>query len=82
MFREINDADRTGYAVDDNGKKVGTIKVNGYPQIIGNCKYIEIDDDTKQVVSIRKELPKDKPKATVAKKPTKKPTKKQTKGDK
>ena len=29
MFREINDGDRTGYA-DKDGKRVGTINVNGW----------------------------------------------------
>ena len=59
MFREINDGDRTGYAMKD-GKKVGTINVCGSAQIIGECKFIEINDDTKKVESIRKELPKKK----------------------
>ncbi len=76
MFVEINDSHRTGY-MDKDGKKVGTINVNGFAQIIGDCKYVEIDDDTKKVVSIRKELPskKEEPKEAVkpkAKKNTKK----------
>ena len=59
MFVEINDSHRTGY-MNKDGKKVGTISVDGHAQIIGECKYIEIDDDTKRVKSIRKELPSKK----------------------
>ena len=71
MFREINDGDRTGYT-DVDGRRVATIRVNGHAQIIGDCKYIEIDKDTKKVKSIRKDMPSTKPKATKA--ATKKPT--------
>ncbi len=67
MFREINDGDRTGYTIKD-GKKVGTINVCGTAQIIGECKFIEIDTDTKRVKSIRKELPKKKVEAKAKKK--------------
>ena len=59
MIRLINDGDRNGYLAID-GKKSGAIKVNGVLQAIGNCKYIELDDNNK-VVSLRKELPKKAP---------------------
>ncbi len=72
MFVEINDSHRTGY-MNKDGKKVGTINVDGHAQIIGECKYIEIDDDTKRVKSIRKELPsKKEPVKKVAKSKAKK----------
>jgi len=77
MFVEINDGHRTGYTVKD-GKKVGTISVKGHAQIIGDCKYIEIDEDTKKVLSIRKELPSKK---EVPKEATKPKAKKNTKKD-
>ncbi len=77
MFVEINDSHRTGYK-DVDGQKVATISVCGHAQIIGGCKYVEIDDDTKKVISIRKELPTKK-KPTTVKKPT---AKKNTKEDK
>lgn len=75
MFVEINDSHRTGYVVKD-GKKVGTINVKGHAQIIGDCKYVEIDEDTKKVLSIRKELPSKK---EPVKKTTQDKTKKNTK---
>ena len=71
MFVEINDGHRTGYTMKD-GKKVGTINVSGHAQIIGDCKYVEIDDDTKRVVSLRKDLPTKKSAPAKAKKTTKK----------
>ncbi len=72
MFRELNDSDRTGYK-DMDGKRVGTINVNGHAQVIGDCKYVEIDEDTRKVKSIRKDLPSTKPKvAKAVKKTTKK----------
>jgi len=76
MFVEINDSHRTGYTVDKNGKKVGTINVCGFPQIIGSCKYVEIDDNTKKVVAILKELPEEK-KAPVKKRRATKKAKKE-----
>ena len=64
MIREINDGDRTGYLTytDANGyKQVGeAIHVGKTLQLIGECKFIEIDDDTRKVLSLRKELPKKK----------------------
>ena len=77
MFVEINDSHRTGY-VEKDGKRVGTISVKGHAQIIGECKYVEIDEDTKKVLSIRKELPSKK---EPAKKATKSRAKKTTEKD-
>ena len=76
MIRELNDGDRTGY-IDISGVKKGAIHVNGTLQIIGECKYVELDKNNK-VLSIRKELPS-KPKAeTVTKPKAKKATKKES----
>ena len=73
MFVKIDDSHRTGY-MDKDGKRVGTINVNGFAQIIGESKYVEIDDDTKRVISLRKELPQKKPVEKTVKKPIKKNT--------
>ncbi len=75
MFVEINDGHRTGYVVKD-GKKVGTINVKGHAQVIGDCKYVEIDKDTGKVLSIRKELPQKKEAKKVTEPKAKKNTKK------
>ena len=76
MFVEINDSHRTGY-VEKDGKRVGTINVKGHAQIIGECKYVEIDEDTKKVLSIRKELPSKKEPKKVTKPTAKKTVKKE-----
>lgn len=72
MIREINDGDRTGYLTYmdkyDNKKVGGAIHVNGVLQRIGECKYIELDDNNK-VIALRKEMPTEpKKKKTVVKK--------------
>ena len=73
MFEEINDGHRTGY-MDVDGKKKATIVVNGHAQLIGDCKYIEIDKDTRKVISIRKELPSKKSPKSKTNSTTKKTT--------
>lgn len=56
MFEAINDGHRTGYTVV-NGKRVPTIRVCGHEQVIGKCKFLERDDDTGEILSLRVSLP-------------------------
>ena len=54
--------------------KKATIFVNGHAQLIGDCKYVELEKDRKEGMSIREELPSKKSPKSKTNSTTKKTT--------